>query len=67
VTRFLGEKFLSNDLSKEASKTEIELMEKRIVYLTGRKRIRARQRYLQLLRSCEKNCGMGESIYIDRI
>jgi hypothetical protein len=56
-----------NTQSKEALKAEIELMEKEIVYFTGRKRLRAKQRYLRLLRSCRQNCGLDETVYIDRI
>jgi hypothetical protein len=56
-----------NTLSKEALKAEIELMEREIVYFRGRKRLRAKQRYLRLLRSCGKNCGLDETFYIDRI
>ena len=51
----------------KAIETENELMEREIVYLMGRKRIRARQKYLQLLRSCGKNCSLDEPIYLDRI
>ncbi len=58
---------MSNNQSKEALKAEIELMEKEIVYFKGRKRLRAKQRYLRLLRSCGKNCGLDETVYIDRI
>jgi hypothetical protein len=53
--------------SDKAKETEIELMEKEILYMTGKKRERARQRYLQLLRSCGKNCSLDEPIYLDRI
>ena len=56
-----------NTLSKEALKAEIELMEREIVYFRGRKRLRAKQRYLQLLRSYGQNCGLDETVYIDRI
>jgi hypothetical protein len=45
---------LSNNLSKESTKAEIEFMEKKIVYFRGRNRSRARQKYLRLLRSFEK-------------
>jgi hypothetical protein len=53
-------------VSKEAMEAEIELMEKEIVYFKGRKRSRARQRYLQLIRSCGKTCALDNTIYIDR-
>jgi hypothetical protein len=58
---------LSNKQNKEALKAEIELMEKEIVYFKGRKRLRAKQRCFRLLKSCGKNCGLDETVYIDRI
>jgi hypothetical protein len=54
-------------MNKEEIKAEIELMEKEILYLKGRKRLRARRKYLLLRRSCRKNCLLDEPIYIDRI
>ena len=51
----------------KAIETEIELMEKEILYLTGKKRERAKQKYLQLLRSCGKNCSLEQPLYLDRI
>lgn len=51
----------------EALEAEIELMEKEIIYWKGRKRERAKQRYLRLLRSFETNCSLDEPIYLDRI
>ena len=50
----------------EALKTEIEIMEKEIVYFKGKKRERARKAYLRLLRSCGKNCNLEEPIYLHR-
>ena len=47
-------------------KTKITLMEKEILYFTGRKRERARRRYLKLLKSCSKECGLEEPVYFDR-
>ena len=51
----------------EALATEIDLMEKEIIYLRGRKRERAKMKYLRLLRSCGKNCSLDKPIYLDRI
>jgi len=58
---------LVNILNKEAIKIQIELMEKEIVYFKGKKRLKARRRYLRLLRSCGKFCLLDEPFYIDRI
>jgi hypothetical protein len=51
----------------EALAAQIELMEKEILYFKGRKRERAKQRYILLLRSCGKNCSLDKPIYLDRI
>jgi hypothetical protein len=47
-------------------KTKITLMEKEILYFTGREREAARRKYLKLLKSCSKECGLEEPIYINR-
>ena len=47
-------------------KTKIALMEKEILYFVGRKRERARRKYVKLLKSCSKECGLEEPIYIKR-
>jgi hypothetical protein len=57
---------MSKNKRKEALKNEIELMEREILYLTGRKRARARYKYLKLLRSCGKECGLEKPIYLKR-
>ena len=54
-------------IAGELLKRAQDLLEKKIVYFTGRKRSRARQRYLRLLRSCGKTCGIDEPVYIDRV
>jgi hypothetical protein len=59
-------KYLSSELNEEAIKAEIELMEKEILRLTGRKRARSRQKYLQLLRLSGKYCLLHEPVYFDR-
>ena len=61
---------MSNELdafNKDAIKVEVALMEKEIMYFKGKKRERARLRYLHLLRMCGKDCKIDEPIYIDRI
>lgn len=57
---------MSNENRKEELKSKIELMEKEIVYLKGRKRAQVRMEYLRLLKSCGKECGLEEPIYIMR-
>jgi hypothetical protein len=56
---------MSNENKKEV-KSRIELMEKEILHLKGRKRTEARMEYLRLLKSCGKECGLEDSIYIRR-
>ena len=51
---------------KEELKSRIELMEKEILHLKGRKRVEARIEYLRLLKSYGKECGLEEPIYIRR-
>jgi hypothetical protein len=57
---------MSNEKSKEELKSKIELLEKEILRLKGRKRDEARVEYLRLLKSCGKECGLEEPIYIRR-
>ncbi len=57
---------MSENNRKEALRCEIELMEKEILYFTGRKRGRARDKYLRLLRSCGKECKIDDPIYLER-
>ncbi len=47
-------------------KERVQLMEKDIVYLTGRKRVLARRKYFTLLKSCRKECGLDDPIYLER-
>ena len=46
--------------------TRIELLEKEIFQLKGRERVEARTEYLRLLKSCGKEFGLEEPIYIMR-
>jgi len=50
----------------EELKTRIELLEKEIFQLKGRERAEARTEYLRLLKSCGKEFGLEEPIYIMR-
>jgi hypothetical protein len=57
---------LSKENRKEELKSRIESMEKEILHLKGRKRAQVRLEYLRLLKSCGKECGLEEPIYIRR-
>ncbi|MGD9131381.1 MAG: hypothetical protein PVH73_07400 [Candidatus Bathyarchaeota archaeon] len=57
---------MSNENRKQDLKSRIELMEKEILQLKGRKRDEARVEYLRLLKSCGKECGLEEPIYLKR-
>jgi hypothetical protein len=57
---------LSNESRKEELKSQIESLEKQILYLKGRKRDEVRMEYLRLLKSYGKECGLEEPIYIMR-
>ena len=57
---------MSNKNRKKNLKSQIELMEKEIVLLKGRKRAEARMAYLRFLKSRSKECGLEEPIYIKR-
>ena len=63
VSRRNGLSYVSND---EAIKFEIEMMEKEILYFKGKKKERARTKYLRLLQSCGKDCNLKEPIYLKR-
>ncbi|MCK4885232.1 hypothetical protein KAS24_04080 [Candidatus Bathyarchaeota archaeon] len=57
---------MSNENKKEELKSQIESLEKEILYLKGSKRDQVRMEYLRLLKSCAKECGLEEPIYIRR-
>ena len=57
---------MPNENRKEELKSRIEMMEKEILYLKGSKRAQVRMEYLRLLKSCGKECGLEEPIYIMR-
>ena len=57
---------MSNENRKEELKSRIELLEKEIVSLKGRKRAEVKMEYLRLLKSCGKEYGLDEPIYIRR-
>lgn len=57
---------MSNENRKEELKSQIESLEKEILYLKGRKRAQVRMEYLRLLKSYGKECGLEEPIYIRR-
>lgn len=51
---------------EEAIKFEVDLMEKEIIYLTGRRRQKARKAYFKLLNECGKTCDVDEPVYLAR-
>jgi hypothetical protein len=57
---------LPKENRKQELKYKIDFMEKELLYLTGRKRAEAKMKYLQLLKSCGKECGLDKPIYILR-
>jgi len=57
---------LPTENRKEELKSQIESLEKEILYLKGRKRAEVRMEYLRLLKSYGKECGLEEPIYIMR-
>jgi hypothetical protein len=66
LTDLLGKKSLSNQLRNEAMRIEVEIMEREILYLRGKRRARARRAYYRLLKACGSICGLDESIYLMR-
>jgi hypothetical protein len=57
---------LSDQVRKEAIKIEIEIMEKEILYLKGKRRARAKRAYYRLLQSCGSTCGLDKPVYLMR-
>lgn len=53
-------------INQEAIKCAVDLMEKEILYFSGRKRALARRKYLRYLKLCGKQCSMGDPIFINR-
>ena len=66
VALFYGGLLMSFQNIKKAIKFEVDLMEKEIVYLKGRRRQKARKAYFKLLHLCDKTCEIGEPIYLVR-
>lgn len=57
---------MSSRNKEEAIRCQVDFMEKEIVYLKGRRRLKARIAYFRLLHSCGKLCELDESIYLVR-
>jgi hypothetical protein len=57
---------LAKKRKSEELKTRIEMLEKEIFQLKGRERAEARTEYLRLMKSCSKEFGLEEPIYIMR-
>jgi hypothetical protein len=51
---------------KEAIKIETELMEREILHLKGKRRLRAKRAYHRLLQECGKTCELDKPIYLKR-
>jgi len=57
---------LTNTKRKHDLKSRIALMEKEFLSLKGNDRAKAAIEYNKILRSCSKECGLEEPIYITR-
>ena len=57
---------MPNEKSKRDLKSQIDLMEKEILNLTGNERVQARIEYQKLLKFYSKECGLEEPIYLIR-
>jgi len=57
---------LSNKKRKQKLKSRIELMEKELLSLKGNDRAKVALEYHKLLKSCSKECGLEEPIYLIR-
>ena len=57
---------MSNKNRTKELKARIELLEKELLQLKGKERTEARTEYLKLLKSCGKESGLDEPIYIMR-
>jgi hypothetical protein len=57
---------MSTKKRNEDLKSRIELLEKELLHLKGRRRDEARTEYLRLLKSCGKEFGLEEPIYLMR-
>ena len=55
-----------SDSRNDALRCSIDLMEKEILYFTGRKRAAARSKYLRLLKSCKEEYNLDEPVYLKR-
>ena len=61
-----GDLSLSKMKRNDELKNRIESLEKELLQLNGRERVEARTEYLRLLKSCGKEFGLDEPIYIRR-
>jgi hypothetical protein len=64
-TNIVSEGVILSD-RKQAIKIETELMEREIIYLKGKRRLRAKKAYYRLLRECGKKCDLDNPIYLKR-
>ena len=57
---------MSNEKQKHDIKSRIEIMEKELLRLRGTDREKASIEYHKFLKSCSKECGLEEPIYLIR-
>ena len=55
-----------NKMRNEAIRFEIDMMEKEIVYLKGKRRLRAKRAYYKLLKSCVIQLELDKPIFLMR-
>lgn len=58
---------MAKKIETDAILCAVDLMEKEILYFTGKRKAIARRKYLTLLKMCGKNCQLEEPIYLNRI
>ena len=57
---------MSSRKNNEAIKSQIDLMEKEIIYFEGKNRQNARKAYNRLLHLCGNSCSIDEPIFLLR-
>jgi hypothetical protein len=57
---------MSSSKNIEELKSQIDRMEKEIIYFKGKKRENAKKEYYRLLHLCGNSCSIGEPIFLLR-
>lgn len=57
---------MSSSKNIEEIKSQIDIMEKEILYFKGKKRENAKKEYYRLLHLCGKSCSIDEPIFLFR-